>query len=336
MHTYIIFYNKNMIYPPEIVNICKFILDHDLEKLNEEVFKIKYFELFNNEDYKKRFFEIIEYACSEKYNEEVKILINNTKVIKFFNKKPDYVFGSYTDKKKYLNEWFFTIFRYACKSGNLEIVKYISEVAPPLYEIENFTPQQKIIEFNKFDYHPFIDACKNNHANIVEYFCKVLSFNRKIRKNYPFLISCNLGHLEIAKILYKYDPEVISYHLEYHYSDYDYLAEREIKELYPEIEVDEHSCIDYRYRSEYEYHYQNNPKITPTITKNYNIEDDYSCELCDKIDEWHKKHIQEIHFSEYRHNIVWEWNCPLHAAARGKHNNTDVICKWLHSLENKK
>jgi len=90
------------------------------------------------------------------------------------------------------------LFRKACSSGNLILVKFLM----------NESNKIKQIDINAWYDNAFKRACKHNHVDIIKYlYCLSLKINKPINinsgSNYCFRMACKNDNLFIVKFLYK-------------------------------------------------------------------------------------------------------------------------------------
>lgn len=180
-----------------LINICTSIVERDTVKLNNKVNNIDYGHFFIDNRFENKYLQLIGYLCDKKYNEEMKILINNDAIFDYLKSKPLNPFG-YDDN---ILDWMENVCLTSCKRGNLEIVKWAYETEPK-------------ININNYYYDTFSKVCEKGYTDIVKYILEIEPNTCvTVSENYPFMIVCRYGYLDIAKILYKHNPTTLTYNL---------------------------------------------------------------------------------------------------------------------------
>ena len=92
-------------------------------------------------------------------------------------------------------------FRYACRWGNIEVVKYLCTMYATMHKSENEYNRKANITYMLN--HAFVDACDGGSLEVVKYLCEEYGkiINIADRKNLAFINACRGGYLEVVKYL---------------------------------------------------------------------------------------------------------------------------------------
>jgi ankyrin repeat protein len=92
-------------------------------------------------------------------------------------------------------------FRYACRNGHLDIVKFLLTLEPDHVRIDIHT----------YDEHAFLYACRNGHLDVVKFLLTLEPYYGRIdihiMDEEAFRWACYNGHLDIVKFLLTLEPD---------------------------------------------------------------------------------------------------------------------------------